>query len=113
VSVDNDDGKLIPGMTANVSIITNKSENVLCVPTEALRFNPSDITEGKKFKEQGIWVLKDRKPVRINIKTGAKDSELTEIISDEIKEGDKVIIKKQDGKSKKTNSSRPMRMRLL
>ena len=38
VAVDNEDLKLKPGMTANVSIITSKHEDVLCVPSFALKF---------------------------------------------------------------------------
>lgn len=113
VDVDNQEQKMIPGMTANVSIITNKSENVICVPTDALKFTPAEITGGKKFKEQGLWVLRDNKPERINIKTGAKDSDKTEIISDSLHENDKVIIRKNTkGKdSKKPQGGRPpMRM---
>ena len=48
VDVNNEDLKLKPGMTANVSIITNKSENVLCVPNVALKFTP-DINGNKKI----------------------------------------------------------------
>lgn len=111
VDVDNQEQKMIPGMTANVSIITNKSENVICVPTDALKFTPAEITGGKKFKEQGLWVLRDNKPERINIKTGAKDSDKTEIISDSLQENDKVIIRKKGKESKKAQGGRPpMRM---
>ena len=111
VDVDNKEQKMIPGMTANVSIITNKSENVICVPTDALKFTPSEITGGKKYKEQGLWILKDNKPVRITITTGAKDSDKTEIISDALHENDKVILRKKGKDGKKTQSGRPpMRM---
>lgn len=92
VSVKNDNGILKPGMTANASIITNKKENVLCVENAALRYTPVEITEGRKFKEQGIWILKNGKPIRFNIKTGITDSNNTEIISNEINESDRVII---------------------
>lgn len=103
VSVDNDDGKLKPGMSANVSIITNKKEHALCVDNAAMRFTPKEITKGKKFKEQGIWLLVKNKPTRINIKTGITDSDYTEIISNEIKEGDEAII----GKSEKKKDDKP------
>ena len=95
VDVDNKDQKMIPGMTANASIITNKSENVICVPTDALKFTPKEITGGKKYKEQGLWILRNNKPTRISIETGAKDSDRTEIISKELKENDRVIISKK------------------
>lgn len=110
VDVDNQEQKMIPGMTANVSIITNKSENVICIPTEALKFTPTEITGGKKYKEQGIWILKDNKPHRISIQLGAKDSEKTEIISAELQENDKVIIKTKTSSNSKKQSGRPMRM---
>ncbi|MFN0157005.1 MAG: efflux RND transporter periplasmic adaptor subunit [Bacteroidota bacterium] len=42
ISVENPTQKLMPGMTATVSIEVAKSENVLRVPLQALRFTPSD-----------------------------------------------------------------------
>lgn len=108
VVVDNEEGKLIPGMTANVSIITAKKENILAVPTKALRFNPSDLTGGKKYKEQGLWIVKNKKPCRINIKIGVKNSEYTEVISNEINEGTKVLVDKSDNKNGSGSKRRPM-----
>ena len=111
VDVDNKDQKMSPGMTANASIITNKSENVICVPTDALKFTPKEITGGKKYKEQGLWILRNNKPTRISIETGAKDSDRTEIISKELKENDRVIISKKGNKDKTAQGKRPpMRM---
>ena len=112
VDVDNKDQKMIPGMTANVSIITNKRENVICVQTDALRFTDKELTGGKKYKDQGLWVIKDNKPQRITIKTGAKDSDRTEIISENLKENDRVILKKRNEQDKKTQTRKP-RMRMF
>jgi HlyD family secretion protein len=42
VSVSNADGKLLPGMTANVDFLARSAENVLIVPSAALRFTPSE-----------------------------------------------------------------------
>ncbi len=89
VDVANEDLKLKPGMTANVSIITNESVDVICVPNIALKFTPN--TDGQKYKNQGIWILDKNKPKRIDIKTGASDDSSTEIKTNEIAEGDKVI----------------------
>ena len=102
VEVDNEDLKLIPGMTANVSIITHKSENVLCAPSIALKYNPN--TDGTRSKTQGIWILSDKKQKRVNIETGASDDTNIEIKSKELHEGDKIItgasnVKKNDKKS--------------
>jgi len=42
IDVDNKDGNLLPGMTAQVAIMTNKKDDVLRVPSAALRFRPPD-----------------------------------------------------------------------
>jgi len=42
VSVDNPQGKLLPGMTARVNFLTKAAENVLEVPNAALRYKPTD-----------------------------------------------------------------------
>ena len=103
VDVNNEDLKLKPGMTANVSIITDRSENVLCVPNMALKFTP-DIN-GPKYKNQGIWILEKGKPKRIEIKTGANNDSNTEIISDKINEDTQVIMSIKS-KNSKANSGR-------
>jgi HlyD family secretion protein len=43
VSVNNDDQKLKPGMTANLSIVIAQRSNVLRIPNAALRFRPPEI----------------------------------------------------------------------
>ncbi len=106
VDVNNEDLKLKPGMTANVSIITDKSENVLCVPNMALKFTP-DIN-GPKYKNQGIWILEKDKPKRVEIETGAYNDSSTEIISDKIQEGTDVIISIKSKKSKQNNRRNPV-----
>ena len=107
VDVHNEDLKLIPGMTANVSIITDKREDVLCVPNVALKFTPE--TSGQKYKNQGIWILQKNKPVRIDIEQGASDDTRFEVISDKIKEGDLVLTGSTGGK--KSTAQTPRRRR--
>jgi HlyD family secretion protein len=110
VYVDNEDLKLKPGMTANVSIITEKQENVLCVPNEALKFTPE---VGKKYETQGIWVLEKGKPVRKDITTGLSDDTYTQILSGSLTKGDKVILEMINGKNPKKQGARPPRMRMF
>jgi HlyD family secretion protein len=42
VSVSNEDGKLLPGMTASVKLVTASADSVLTVPATALRFTPPE-----------------------------------------------------------------------
>ncbi|HEY8507424.1 MAG TPA: efflux RND transporter periplasmic adaptor subunit [Steroidobacteraceae bacterium] len=42
VSVDNPDGRLLPGMTATVDFLTGSASNALMVPNAALRFRPTE-----------------------------------------------------------------------
>ena len=106
VGVDNEDLKLKPGMTANVSIITSKSEDVLCAPNIALKFTPE--INGTKYPNQGIWVLKSGKPERIDIETGASDDSFTEVKADSLNEGDKIIINIAGKNSNKMNKMKRM-----
>ena len=110
VNVNNEDLKLKPGMTANVSIITNKRENVLCAPNIALKFTPN--TDGTKYKNQGVWLLKKGKPVRQDIQIGASDDNYTEIKTKDIKENDIIItgIKGRLSSTASANKRRGPRM---
>ena len=99
VSVENEDLKLKPGMTANVSIITKQSKDVMCAPSVALKYTP-DIN-GPKYQNQGLWILKGNEPERIDIKTGASDDNNIEVISKKLQLGDKVVIGSTGGGKKK------------
>lgn len=105
VSVDNSDGSAIPGMSANVSIITGQVKDTLVVDNKALKFSPAD--NKQKFENQGVWVLKGNEPVRIDVELGLSDDSKTQIISDKIKAKDKVIVSTQTkGKKKQPQSMR-------
>ena len=89
-------------MTANVSIITKRSEDVMCAPSIALKFTPE--SNGQKYKNQGIWILEKGKPTRIDITEGASDDSNVEIVSSQLKIGDDVIISAIGGKTKSSYS---------
>ena len=40
LKIDNEEGKLMPGMTANISVTTEQRDGVLRIPAAALRFTP-------------------------------------------------------------------------
>jgi HlyD family secretion protein len=116
IDVDNLDGKLLPGMTANVEIITGAKTNVLRVPTNALRFSPriedrekvakskTPSTPPKKEDPQPMLYLASSdayKPTKKLVKIGLEGDEYTEILSG-IKSGDKVLVRAKSLKPKVT-----------
>lgn len=105
ISVDNSEGLVIPGMSANVSIITGEVKDVLCAPNAALKFTPS--TNTKKYEKQGVWIKTGPALKRYDIELGLSDEDKTQIISDEIKEGDNVIIADLNRKKKNNMVRRP------
>ncbi|MBI5476366.1 MAG: efflux RND transporter periplasmic adaptor subunit [Ignavibacteriales bacterium] len=186
ISVDNEDMKLRPGMTATATILVDKKENVLRVPVLATRFQPpadvleklntqsgaknnpdtpgkDQITQGdtqrkesgerkegfvrgdgqrnakefsrnkserksrtdwvsgkkdqsgfnvhKEFKKNEniktlrIWILQGGKNLKsIIVKTGLTDSRWVELVDDQLKEGDEVIIGTTGGNSMAANA---------
>jgi HlyD family secretion protein len=54
ITVDNSEQKLMPGMTATVSVIVRRAENVLRLPAAALRFRPVGLeAEGGRGTRSG------------------------------------------------------------
>lgn len=92
-TIPNDSGKLAIGMTTQNTIEIASADNVLTVPTVAIKSR-----EGKKF----VRILSnENKPIEKEVKTGLKDSMNTEIQSG-VNEGDKLIMSEMgaDEKSK-------------
>jgi len=59
VDAPNKDGKLLPGMTAEIDFIKERKENVLTVPSAALRFTPAGLTQAEIAKMQFLAGLGD------------------------------------------------------
>lgn len=87
ISAPNADLKLKPGLTANVTIFTAEKNNVLSVPSKALRYTPTIETIGKKYKIQDcngknkVWTLEGNMLKAHAVKIGISDGSHTEIIS--------------------------------
>lgn len=97
VKVDNQELKLRPGMTTSLSFIVSDKNNVLCIPNAALRLKISDPkVVGTGVRGTGVWVLKNKTPIRVLVKTGISDNRYTEIISGDISENSDVIVEVMD-----------------
>ena len=87
ISAPNADLKLKPGLTANVTIFTAEKNNVLSVPSKALRYTPTVETIGKKYKIQDcngknkVWTLEGNVLKAHAVQIGISDGSHTEIIS--------------------------------
>jgi HlyD family secretion protein len=114
VTVDNQDLRLKPGMTANVSIVVAQKEDVLKVPNAALRFVPPRTDqvghEGKPVRtspvqrgpspggslvsaNRSIWKQgPDGELESVSVQTGISDGSATELVSGSLSEGDEVIV---------------------
>lgn len=109
IKVDNAGLKLKPGMTANVSIIIAVKDGILKTPNAALRYTPSgkgQTGSGKRGRGQGIWIIENKKPKRLPIKTGISDGSYTEVVSGDLKEDDEVIVAAEGDKKAANNRGR-------
>jgi HlyD family secretion protein len=100
VAAPNPEHKLIPGMTANLTIYTTELKDVLGVPLRALKFEPVEFGPDSNMptveKASGecqncVYILRDNKLVQTPVEVGQANSNYQQILSG-IKEGDKVAI---------------------
>jgi HlyD family secretion protein len=115
IQVNNRDFKLMPGMTANVSIIITTKNDVLRITNAALRFRFSERPAGAgggagagtaDKKGPVVWVLENGKPKRVPLTPGVSDGNYTEVVSGDLKEGQPVIVE-QLKKNKSQTPSGP------
>lgn len=116
IDVDNEELKLRPGMTANVTFIFAERNDVLAVPNAALRFRPPDAPsetspEGGPRQRRGppnemlaanggagvpaaepkaIYRLQAGAPAKAEVQIGLTDGTWTELVSG-LSEGDEVV----------------------
>ena len=106
IDVANPEEKLLPGMTAFVSIVVAERSDVLRIPAAALRFRPAEEAKpgGKPADaarparkpgdsgEKTVYRLEQGKPVPVQVKTGIADSKFTEVLAGELHAGDALVV---------------------
>ncbi len=93
IGVDNPEGKLLPGMTANVSFEVLRREKVLRLPNAALRFTPSSEAARKNGKPPSrVWIQTAEGLKAVPVRTGVSDAGFTEIVKEDLKEGQEVVV---------------------
>src|SRR5262249_29116920 len=118
VNTDNADGRLLPYLTANARFETGRRTSVFAVPNAALRWTPrekqlapgyrqterqasrtsnrnSSPTESDAPARATLWLEQDGlvRPVRVSV--GLTDGTVTEVQSEELKEGAPVAFADQ------------------
>ena len=138
VNVPNDDLKLLPGMTANITIMTAHESHVLRVPNAALRFNPNAFLpqadkpaagpggqrpaggapgamQAKRDaghvikREDHVWTLDAAgKPKQVPVTIGISDGQFTEVSGDGVSEGMAVLVGVEDTAKKAAAGAAPI-----
>lgn len=77
--------EFLPDMTADVAIVIRELANALLVPTAAV-------------ENSTVWVKRNRRiPSQVQIKIGIVDGAMAEVVSGDLKEGDRVLIRRKVG----------------
>lgn len=95
ISAPNKELKLKPGLTANVTIYTAERQNVVSIPSKALRFTPTkDLMKGIKIIDcngkNKVWTKEGNTFRAHAVQIGMTDGINTEILSG-IKQGQEVV----------------------
>ena len=110
IDAPNNDGKLYPGMTANITILVQEEEG-LVIPLEATQYTIDPPTmqmlqkqgytvDGKAASGDGVWVLNGKTLKRCGLTLGISDG-ANVIVTSGLKEGDRVVRNvslKEEGK---------------
>lgn len=97
IAAPNKDLKLLPGLTANVTIFTAERAGVLAVPTKALRFSPNQalLTAEQTVEDvespTKVWRFDGKTFRAVAVKTGLNSGTMVEI-AEGLAEGDKVVV---------------------
>jgi HlyD family secretion protein len=123
VQVPNPGLKLMPGMTANVSVIITTKANVLRLPNAALRFRPerpaglagtekaaAETGERKGSSGPAVWLPEKGSPKRVAVQLGITDGTVTEVVSGDLQDGQEIIV---ETLRKKATTSSPAGLRMF
>lgn len=115
VAAPNPDHKLIPGLTANLTIYVTQEKDITLVPNQALRFTPHDypdadnlpaVQSGEPELQPGqklLWKVENNTLIPVAVSTGASNGISTQIVSG-IKAGDEIAIEYTVAQSEQNQS---------
>ena len=118
VEVANPDEIVLPGMTADLSVVIQTKSDVLMVPNAALRFRPVGADKrgegdtGKPRKRSGpqVYVLRGEGIAPVEFQAGISNGRFTEAAGGSLTENDALVVEDLKPADKKDRSASPMRM---
>ncbi len=123
VTVENPEQILLPGMTAYVNIVTAEHKNVLLVSNAALRFKPEESigknksgnrAPGKQGRDRTkVYVMENNQLKPAWVSTGITDNKVTEILSGQLKVGDRIVVEDTRISGAEHQSGGSFRMRMF
>ncbi len=117
ITVDNEKKNLMPGMTANVSVIIEKKDGILKISSSALRFSPPEEViqprnggggqrgDGSSRRGSVIWTWEKGELIPHRVRTGIFDGLFTEVEGETLYEGMEVVTYLASGKESRTPSA--------
>lgn len=118
IDASNEESKLLPGMTANLSIVVETRKDVLRVPSAALRYQPALTQDqftrfssqfGDRFDLKNnsmLWRPEGSGVFPVIVEAGITDGIFTEIRSGDVKEGMTVITGMSTGPATANTTTR-------
>jgi HlyD family secretion protein len=116
IDADNPGGKLLPGMTANVSFEIAQYQDILKIPNAALRFTPPDVAaaaaakpepaaaapsapagpkpprgERRRDQQSRVYIAGPTGPVAVMVTADATDGTWTQLVKGELTEGQELL----------------------
>jgi len=84
VQITNADAQVKPGMSANVTILTNKVDNALIVPSTSIFTD----TNGAQF----VYLVQNGATTKVPVKVGVVSDSATQITSSTLQPGDTIVL---------------------
>lgn len=116
IEAENPKHKLLPGMTATCTIVTQEKKDVLSISVKSLKFRPNTPTPpmalgktpsvkmNKSRKESRVFSTKGEEIYPLFLKTGISDGVYTEVLEG-LSEGDSVLVAEEPIEVQKENNS--------
>lgn len=116
IEAENPKHKLLPGMTATCTIVTQEKKDVLSISVKSLKFRPNTPTPpmalgktpsvkmNKRRKESRVFSTKGEEIYPLFLKTGISDGVYTEVLEG-LSEGDSVLVAEELIEMQKENNS--------